>query len=174
MSFTQLLQVLWARRGLIVLVVAMAVSAAVAARFNVPRKYVAISSWVVDARGVDPITGTAVTPAPSAANVLATQVDVISSRTGALKVVDALHLTTHKFTGASHPRPSQVLWRKDWAAQLLSGLSARPMADSNVIKIKFEHSDPAVAAQVANAFAEQYLQANLELKLDRASGSASG
>jgi succinoglycan biosynthesis transport protein ExoP len=153
MSFTQLLRILWARRGLVLLVTTLAVLSAVSANLFLPKSYVATASLVVDSRGVDPVTG-ATAQSQSAAALLATQLDVISSRTVALKVVDRLGLAAGGRDSAAH-----VLLRK---------LTVKPSQDSNVIQIRFEDSNPKFAAQAANAFADAYLETNLELKLDPA------
>jgi chain length determinant protein EpsF len=153
MSFSQLLRILWARRRLVLIVTVAAVVSAVAANLLLPKKYVATASVVVDSRGVDPVTGNSV-PVQSGAAMLATQSDVISSRSVALKVVDKLGLVA-----AQSDSEAQALLRK---------LTVKPSQESNVIQIRFEDSDPNVAARTANAFADAYLEIDLELKLDPA------
>jgi chain length determinant protein EpsF len=153
MSFGQLLRILWARRILVLLVTGIAVVSAVVANLVLPKNYVAIASLVVDSRGVDPVTGDS-TPSLSSAALLATQVDVISSRAVALKAVDKLGLAA---AGA-----------ESQAQKLLHKLTVKPSQESNVIRIRIEDSNPAFAARAANAFADAYLETNLELRLDPA------
>lgn len=149
MSFSQLLQILWARRGTVLIAVILAVGATVAVQILMPKRYVATASVVVDSRAVDPVTG-ATTVSASSATQLATQLDVITSRAVAARAADKLGL--------------QV----DAAPGLVRAVTARPSRESNVIQIEFEHSDAVFAARAANAFADAYLDASLELKLDPA------
>src|SRR5688500_16656220 len=90
MNITQLLRILWARRHLVFAVMASAVALALIAKLVLPPTYMAATSLVIDTKGIDPVTGSAMPTQGS--NVLTTQIDVISSRAVALKVVDALKL----------------------------------------------------------------------------------
>lgn len=154
MSFSQLIQILWARRALVLCVTLGALVSALAANLLMPKKYVARATVVVDSRGVDLVTGTS-TPMQSTAGVLATQVDVISSRGVALKVADLLE-------------PGQATTQEARARKLLRDLTIKPAQEGNVIQIRYEDPDPVLAAKVANAFADAYLSTNIELKLDPA------
>jgi succinoglycan biosynthesis transport protein ExoP len=87
MNISQLLRILWARRHLVFAVMASAVALALFAKLLLPPTYVASTSLVIDTKGVDPVTGS-VTPTQGS-SVLTTQMDVITSRAVALKVVDA-------------------------------------------------------------------------------------
>ncbi|HEY4366355.1 MAG TPA: Wzz/FepE/Etk N-terminal domain-containing protein [Steroidobacteraceae bacterium] len=155
MSFAQLLRILWARRRLAAGVVAGTLVLALAVQILKPATYAAVTSVVIDARGVDPLTGAA--SPQSIAAVLATQEDIINSRAVALSVVKALNLVTNE-EGARTA--------DSWASSLLQNLKTKPEATSSVLRIKFEDSDPEFSAKVANAFAEAYLQTSLELKLE--------
>ncbi len=58
---------------------------------------------------------------------------------------------------------------RDWGAdELLKHLKVRPSRDSNVIYMQFTSDSPQKAADIANAFADSYLQTSLELKVDPA------
>lgn len=159
MSFTQLLRMLWARRRLVAGTTIAAFALAVAAHLAMPSTYIATTSLVVDTKGIDPLTG-ANGPSQAAAAVLATQVDVITSRAVALKVVDELKLTQLP--------DYEERSRDSWANNLLQSLTVKPASDSNVLRIKFEAPDPVFAAAVVNSFANAYVQKNLDLKLDPA------
>jgi chain length determinant protein EpsF len=121
-----------------------------------PRHYAASTSLVVDARGIDPITG-ANTPALPAAGVMATQTEVITSVANALKVVEKL--------GLPQRRAGEGLDKEGWAYELLGHLTVKIPANGNVIRLVYEDADPKFAAEAANAFAEGYLQTSLDLKL---------
>lgn len=165
MSFTQLIRILWARRQLVIVTTVAAVTLAIIAYVVMPKTYVGATSLVIDARAQDPLTGAAPNIA-SSAGILATQIDVITSRAVALKVVDALKLPTDDARAAATGLDKRS--RESWASELLKKLTVKPVADSNVVKIKFENADPKFAADVANAFAESYTQTSLELRLDPA------
>ncbi len=58
---------------------------------------------------------------------------------------------------------------RDWLAdQLLRQIDVRPSREGSVININYAASNPLSAAQLANAFADAYIQASLELKVDPA------
>lgn len=159
MNITQLLRILWARRHLVFAVMASAVALALIAKLVLPPTYMAATSLVIDTKGIDPVTGSA-TPTQGS-NVLTTQIDVITSRAVALKVVDAMKLVDPADPEAEEKRNGQ-------AYALLAALTVKPTSASNVVRIRFEDSDPKFSADVANAFADAYVATSLELKLDPA------
>jgi chain length determinant protein EpsF len=165
MSFAQLLRILWARRRLVMVTTVTAMALAVIAYFVLPKAYVGTTSLVVNVRAADPLTGNS--PAMSSnASAMATQIDVITSRAVALKVVDKLQLPTDEAGAERTGLPRNT--REGWAWDLLQRLTVKPVSESNVVRIKFEDADPKLAAAVANGFAEAYMEANLELRLDPA------
>src|SRR5689334_13163725 len=169
MKLTQTLSILRARRWLVFGVLMSTVAAGLAVTFLLPPRYVATVSLVVDTKGTDPVTG-ALTPAPLLPTYVATQVDVIASHNVALKVVDKLKLAQlvevrEQFQAATGGAGSV----RDWLAdQLLRQIDVRPSRESSVININYAASNPVSAAQLANAFADAYIQASLELKVDPA------
>ena len=169
MKLTQALSILRARRWLVFSVLMATVVAGLAITFVLPPRYVATVSLVVDTKSTDPVTG-ALMPVPLLPTYVATQVDVIASHNVAAKVVDKLKLAQllevreqfHEATGGS----GSV---RDWLAdQLLRQIDVRPSRESSVININYAASNPLSAAQLANAFADAYIQASLELKVDPA------
>jgi succinoglycan biosynthesis transport protein ExoP len=165
MSFIQLLRILWARRRLVIVTTVSTVVLAIVVWLVMPKNYVGTTSLVIDTRAADPVTG-ASPNIPSVASIIGTQIDVITSRAVALKVVDALKLPTDEASAAKSDLPQHS--RSSWANALLNDLEVKPVADGNVVRIKYEDGDPAFAASVANAFAEAYMQTSLELRLDPA------
>jgi len=136
-----------------------AIVLAALAKLILPPTYVAQTSLVIDTKGVDPVTGAAMPT--QGTNPLTTQIDVITSRAVAVKVVDDLKLV--ESTGEEADRE-----RLGKAFGLLAALEVRPASQSNVLRIKFENSDAEFAAAVANAFADAYVRTSLELRLDPA------
>jgi chain length determinant protein EpsF len=54
----------------------------------------------------------------------------------------------------------------DWLSALLQkNLDVKPSRESNVVNINYTATDPAFAATVANAFAQAYIDVNLDLRL---------
>jgi chain length determinant protein EpsF len=91
-----------------------------------------------------------------------------------LKVVDRFKLTQKpdaisQLSGPlAHPPPDAAALR-DWLAErLLKYLDVTPVKDSRVISITFSSRDRLFAADVANAFADAYIETSLELKVDPA------
>lgn len=170
MTLTQILRIIMARRLAALAILAGVVAIALAASLLLPKRYVAVASVIVSARGADPVTGNLSSPAQLTGEVLATQVDIISSHNVAARVVSALKLTDAPDFHASHLRDAgEVGSLPDWVAdQLLKDLKVLPSPESNVINIAFRHKDPRTAAAIANAFADAYLTTNLELTVDPA------
>jgi uncharacterized protein involved in exopolysaccharide biosynthesis len=110
---------------------------------------------------------------------VATQVDIIMSRNVALKVVDKLtdeerFIVAESFLGPDARRAvdSDVWVRGAIAGELLSGLSVTPARDSRVLNLIYTTIDPELAATVANAFANAYIDTTLELNMEPARRNA--
>jgi len=169
MTFQQFLTTLKARKGAVLLVLLVTLGATCLASALLPARWTATASVLVDARRPDPVTGSSLS-AQMLPGYIATQVDVIQSRTVALKVVDALHLqegqvTQEKWRKATEGRGSLKVWLAD---RLLKKLDVKPSRESTVIDISFSWTDPKLASAVANAFARAYVDTTLELKVDSA------
>jgi polysaccharide biosynthesis transport protein len=169
MKLTQALSILRARRWLVFSVLMVTVAAGLALSLLLPPRYVATVSLVVDTKSTDPVTG-ALMPTPLLPTYVATQVDVIASHNVALKVVDKLKLAQLiEVREEFHAATGGVGSVRDWLAdQLLRQIDVRPSRESSVININYAASNPMSAAQLANAFADAYIQASLELKVDPA------
>lgn len=173
MSFSQFLTILKARRWVALLVLAVTVGTTVVVSALLPARWSASAAVLVDSKGPDPITGLLL-PAQMLPGYLATQVDVIQSRNVALKVVERL--------GLDRSEVARQEWRDDtggrgslkvWLADLLlKKLDVKPARESSVVHIGFSGTDPQFAAAVANAFAQAYIETNLELKVEPARQSA--
>jgi chain length determinant protein EpsF len=169
MNITQILAILRARAWL-VLGVLCAVMALVGTLSAVlPERYVAAVSLVVDTKAADPVTG-ALLPLQMLPGYLSTQLDIIKSHSVALKVVDRLRLTELAAIREQFQADTEGAGSiRDWLAdRLLRQLDVRPSRESSVIDIAYSSSDSHVAAEMANAFADAYVQTSLELKVDPA------
>ncbi len=165
MNFYQFLQILRGRRKIILLTLLVTVLTAFTVSLLQSKVYKSTTSLVLNYRGVDPVNGAAL-PAQLLPGYMATQVDIISSKNVALKVVDDLKLdqgseVKEQFLEATGGHGSI----RDWlAGLLLKNLEVLPSRESSVIDITFKGADPKFAASVANAFASAYQKTGVQLK----------
>ena len=173
MKLTQLFEVCWARRRLFAAVLISIVGAATAYSLLKSKTYVGEVLVLVDAKNTDPVTGNAL-PQQMQSSIQATQADVISSHTVALKVVDRLRLAADPAMRAEFSEDRDAAGSiNDWLAEkLLQKLTVRSSRDSNVISIDVEADAPVLAARTANAFADSYIQTSLDLRIDPAKRQA--
>jgi succinoglycan biosynthesis transport protein ExoP len=158
------LRLCWPRALLVWLGV---VAAAVGASLLLPRQYEATASWVLDVKP-DPIAGAL--PAAAANSLLNTQVDILQSHRVARRVVLNLGLLQNSELRSQ--------WIEDTAEEipfeqwLTDGfrqrLEVRPARDSNVVQVAYRAHGAKLAAQMANAFVQAYLDTALELRVDPA------
>jgi chain length determinant protein EpsF len=136
-----------------------------------PKKYTATATVIVDFKAPDPVTGALL---PMLPGYLATQVDIIESHRVAVRAVKLLKLDDspmmrEQFLEATKGRGSVT----DWAADMVSqGLSVKPSKESSVLDIAYKGADPRFAAVLANAFAQAYIDTNLELRVEPARQTA--
>lgn len=168
MNIISFFRVVWARKTVLLITIALTVLIAVAARLILPLRYEATASVIVDFKQPDTISGPAAS-APSSdqmTSYIATQVDVLSSHNVALKVVDDLKLTQDaqlrkRFTDETDGKGDI----RDWIAELLlKGLTVTPSRQSNLIDISYKSTDPESSMILANAFVKAYIQTNLDLQ----------
>jgi succinoglycan biosynthesis transport protein ExoP len=108
------------------------------------------------------------------ASYMATELDIIQSRTVALRVVKQLRMASDPdwqkaFTDASDGKGNIDDWLAD---QLLAKLDVKPSRESRIIELTVADRDPEQAAKLVNAFATAYIQTNLEMKVAPAKDSA--
>ena len=174
MNLRQFLMLLRARRRLILATLFATVLLALGWSLVQGRSYTATASVLLNYKGVDPLTGLTM-PGQLLPGYMATQIDIISSKNVALRVVDRLRLSTNpvvieQFQEATDGKGTV----RDWlAGLLLRKLDIKPARESSVVEISFEGADPAFAAAVANAFAEEYQNASVQLKTEPMKKAAS-
>jgi chain length determinant protein EpsF len=169
MNAKQIVVILKARLWLVVAILCGVIALAGTLSVVLPKRYVAAVSLVVDTKAADPLTG-ALLPLQMLPGYLSTQLDIIKSHSVALKVVDRLRLTELPAIGEQFRADTHGVGSiRDWLAdRLVLQLEVRPSRESSVIDITYTSSDPQVAAEMANAFADGYVQTSLELKVDPA------
>lgn len=169
MSFNQLISILKARKLSLLFTFVLTVSAVVALSIVLPKKYEATTSIIFNAKGVDPVSGYDL-PASLLPGYIATQVNVISSRRVALKVVEKLGLFTNPAFTESYAKSTEGQGDlRVWIADLLlNDLQVMPSREASIVAIQFTSNSPAFSAQIANTFAEEYINTNIELKVEPA------
>jgi chain length determinant protein EpsF len=174
MSLHQFLLILRARHKIILSTLLVTVLLALGFSLVQPKTYKAAASVLLNYKGVDPLTGLTM-PGQLMPGYMATQIDIISSKNVAGRVVDALHLASspavvQQFQEANEGRGHV----RDWLADLLlKKLDIVPSRESSVVEISFKGADPAFAAAVVNAFADEYQKITVQLKTDPAKKASS-
>jgi succinoglycan biosynthesis transport protein ExoP len=166
MTLQQFLLILRARWKIALLAFALTVATTVVVSMLMPKQYTASAAVVVDVRSPDPVSGLML-QGMMAPGYMATQVDIINSDRVAQAVVKGL--------GMEKSPAIQAQWQeatlgkgqlRDWLATLLQkNLDVKPSRESNVININYTGADPDFAATVANAFAQAYIDVNLDLRV---------
>lgn len=169
MTFHQFLLILRARWLVAAGVLGVVCATTLIVSLVLPRQYTAETALVIDAKSADPIAG-AILPAQMMAGYMATQVDIINSARVAERVASRLKLDEvpvirEEWQAATEGRGEIRTWI---AALLQKKLAVKPSRESNVINIAFTGNDPQFSAAVANAFAQAYIEVNLELKVEPA------
>ncbi|MDZ4213139.1 MAG: Wzz/FepE/Etk N-terminal domain-containing protein, partial [Methylotenera sp.] len=169
MNFSQILSILAARKGILSWVFLVTVTTTIIISLVLPKTYTATASLVIDSKGADPVTGFML-PATLMPGYMATQVDIIQSHNVALKVVDKLDVVRSPLAQSQFEKATKGEGDiRDWYADLfLQNLDVKPSRESSVIEISYRGADPKFAASLANAFAQAYINTNLQLKIEPA------
>lgn len=167
MNTSQLLLILHARRGVILITLLLTVLATLVVSLLMPRTYKATATLVLNYKGVDPVTGLTL-PSQLMPGYMATQVDVISSKSVARNVVDELKLTDDPELRAKFSKENTdgTDLRNLLAEKLLKQLTVEPSRESGVIGISYKGPDAQKAAEIANTFASEYQKTSIQLKAE--------
>ena len=135
-----------------------------------PRAYIASASMLIDSRAPDPVSNEPGQASKGPGATVATEAKIIQSEAIANRVADKL--------GMKQRADLRERWKEDtngaqtfdgWLARgLLSGLGVQTMETDNVLTLSYESSDPQKAAQLANAFADSYVDVRLRMSTDPA------
>src|SRR5690606_5584898 len=174
MILSQLLQVIKARWGLVLLVFLITVGTTAAVSFTMAKRYLATSALVVDIPSRDALGGAVYLPG-TVNSFLATQVEVLKSDRVANRVIDQLGIDKDPAVVAA--------WEEEtggqgdiraWISQSLKrDIVVVPAREGSYINLQYEAKDPVWAANVVNAFAEGFVEATLEMKTEPARNYAS-
>jgi polysaccharide biosynthesis transport protein len=165
----KLLLILRARWKIALLALLLTVTAGVAALEFVPKRYTAETAVVVDIRSPDPVSAVLM-PTMMVPGNLGTQIDIIKSDRVARKVARMLRLDQDTHVKAMWLETTGGKGKvEDWMSDLLlKGLKVSPSRDSSILTISYQGGDPTFAAAAANAFAQAYMEASIELKIEPA------
>jgi succinoglycan biosynthesis transport protein ExoP len=169
MTFRQFWLVLTARRKLVLWIIGVCTVLALVLAFVLPKQYTAFASVIVDFKQAPDAAGNVATQI-TAANYMATQVDIISSPRVAERAAKTLKLADspeykEEWQGATSGRGDINTWIGNL---LLKKVTVTPSRDSDVIDISATVTDPKFAAVLANAFAQAYIDTLIDLKVDAA------
>jgi len=167
MNFAQFLLILSARKRVVFWTLFITVLATTAVSFLLPKTYKGTSSLVLNSKGVDSLTGLTM-PGQLLPGYMATQIDIITSKNVAMRVVDQLKLAQNpavieQFNDDTDGKGDIRSWLADI---LLKKLDIVPSRESSVIDLTFKGSDPQFVAAVANAFADEYQKVSIMLKVE--------
>lgn len=169
MNFPQLLLILLARKRIILYTLLFTVLTTSVVSVMLPKTYKASTSVLLNYKGIDPLTGMAM-PGALLPSFVATQIDIITSKNVALRVVNRLNLAksptvVEQFNDDTGGKGNI----NDWLADLLlKKVDIAPARESSVLEVSFKGSDPNFAAAVSNAFAEEYQKVSIQLKVEPA------
>ena len=166
MTLQQFLLILRARYRVALLALLVTVATTLLVSLLLPKQYTASAAMVVDVKSPDAVSGMLL-QSMLAPGYMATQIDIINSDRVAKAVVKLLRMDEsavikQQWQAATKGKGQLI----EWLANLLQkNLDVKPSRESNVININYSGADPDFSAAVANAYAQAYMDVNLELRL---------
>ncbi|QWF71687.1 chain length determinant protein EpsF [Methylomonas paludis] len=167
MSASQFLLILQSSYRIILFTILITVSTALVVSLRMPKSYQGNSSVLINIKNSDPITGMVLNP-QLLSGYMANQVDIIKSRTVALKVVERMKL-------AEMPSFTKMYWAAtkgqgdihNWIADKLldSYIDVKPSRESSVISVTCTGDSAQFASDLTNNFLAAYMEANLEMSV---------
>lgn len=169
MNLHQFLLILRAHYKIALFAMVVTVSVTLAVSVLLPSQYTATTTVVLDVKSPDPIAGIML-PAMMLPGYMSTQVDIINSDRVALKVVNILKLDQSPALIENWKEATEGKGRLDvWLANVLHRkLKIKPSRESSVMTIDYTAADPHLAAAIANAFVQAYIDTTIELKVEPA------
>jgi succinoglycan biosynthesis transport protein ExoP len=135
---------------------------------------------IVEFEGLQP------TESPMDRDFYQTQYELLKSRSLARRVIQDLRLTADKRFEEDMVRVDEALAKKAngqavaasarqqareaaMIEHLLESLSIEPVRNSRLVRVNFDSPDPALAARIANAYADGFIASNLERRFEASS-----
>jgi chain length determinant protein EpsF len=167
MDPNQFLLALKARRKAFMVVLCATIFAALAIALLLPKKYVASTSILLDARDEQQLAPAARATARERAGYMQTQMDLIQSSKVAKRVVSDIKYTQLPGVREQFERDTGGLGTiEDWAGNELLKKVKADSSGSNIMTLTVTDSSPKLAADVANGFAKAYVETSLELRTE--------
>jgi chain length determinant protein EpsF len=168
MSLSQFFSILRARRGLALAILLCTLLLALGWVLLRPSNYKAVAPVLVDVQQQDPTRAASwqYLQGMVAPSFMQTQIDIIKSDRVAQRVAqilppDQAPMKAWREEARKKPKPDR------WIVETLQQrLEVKPSRESNIINITWTGRSPDTAARVANAFAQAYLETNLDIKTD--------
>jgi capsular exopolysaccharide synthesis family protein len=169
----QVLGVLRKRWRIVVTVLVVCVAVAVVYTMRQPKVYEAKCSLVIESSAPQVFENMkdVIQMTSMSREFYITQYRIIRSREIAQRVLDRLGLQTSPRSGGSTDESRQAE-RESLVQALLEEVKVVPVRDSFIANIQVRDLDPEKAARIANAFADAYVERNLDFKLDGARSAA--
>jgi len=172
MNPLQILRILRAHYLVALILFIVTVAIGVTVSLLMPKRYTTTTTLVFDVKSPDPVLGQLL---PLGQGFVATQSEIIRSDRVAQRVVRTLRLDENPALKRQWQADTEGKGNLNvWVAELLQrGLQVTPAAGgSTIINLSYNAGDPAFATLVANAFAQVYIDTNIELRVDPARQSA--
>ncbi|MFN3944919.1 MAG: GumC family protein [Allosphingosinicella sp.] len=178
LDFAAIWRILYRNKLLIAVVCAASILAGLTIALFTAPAYRAVATIQIDQQTARILNSEDVQPEPSAQEAerfLQTQVDILRSRSLATRVAERLNLyedesfltrMRHAEASATAADAASPVWREHVTEAVQDNLSIVPRPTSRIVKIQFSSPDAALAATVANSFAENYITSNLQRRFD--------
>lgn len=167
-SFRQLLAILRGRQRQVLGVWLGIVVAVLAVSLLIPKRYTATAAVAVDIRAPELFNSTNSLNAGWVPSYVATQVDVLMSELVALKAIDALALDKEPAQREAWMKATngQGDFRSWLASQLHKKLDVKTSLQSNALYVAYTADSPKLAAAVANAIVQGYIDAAVDMRAE--------
>ncbi len=161
------LRLFWRQRWLIAGTIILSLALTVLALSQITPRYTASAQVMIDPRQANILDMEQVMAGlPSNTETVQSEIEVITSRNLASRVIEALHLKERADFNTAGADASSREVTNQLVQNYLDALDVRAAGRSRVINIAFTAQDPELAAQAANTVAELYLVEQLEAKFE--------
>lgn len=173
MSLVQLVNILLARRWLILVALVVSMAMAVIVAKQLPERYQARARVLLDIIKPDPVTGQII-GGPASRSYVKTQLELIQDYRIAGDVVDRLGWAQNPGVIAAWQAESGGVGDlRRWASQrIIDSTRADMVETSNILEITYEGVNPTVARGIVNMLREAYIDSSLRFKTDSAGRTA--
>src|SRR5262245_10933298 len=149
------LRVVWKRRRSCVAIVLLTFASAVAFTANQTPMFQAAATVLIEPQPPKVVSVQEVVPVVPSEEYYATQFKLILTRPVIERAIDRLRLKE---------RIPELARIKDPYRYLVGSVTVEPIKNTQLVLVKFEHSDPVLASDVANGIANEFVRYNLETK----------